>query len=69
GRFDSALAEGSTTRFAARVGGLAPAVGSSEIDLVIVDHGDVSGMSALKRAMNVLTPAGLPFSALAVFKP
>jgi hypothetical protein len=68
-RFDSALAEGSTTRFAARVGGIAPKNGGSEIDLVIVDHGNVSGLSSFARAVNVLTPAGKPFSAIAVFKP
>jgi hypothetical protein len=62
GRFDSALAAQSTTIFSARVGGIAPASGS-KVRLVIVDHGDVSGLSSLVRAMNVLTPAGKPFSA------
>jgi len=61
-RFDSALAAQSTTIFSARVGGLAPASGS-KIRLVIVDHGDVSALSSFMRAVNVLTPAGKPFSA------
>jgi len=68
-RFDSALAAQSTTTFSARVGGLAPAIGSSEIHLVVVDHGDVSGLTSFNRARNVLTPAGKPFSAVAVFTP
>jgi len=65
-RFDSALAAQSATTFSARVGGLAPASGST-IRLVVVDHGDVSGMSSFVRAQNVLTPANRPFSAKADF--
>ena len=61
-RFDSALAAQSSTIFSARVGGLAPSSGSL-IRLVVVDHGDVSGLSSFMRAVNVLTPAGKPFSA------
>lgn len=65
GRFDSTVAEASTTQFAGRVGGLVAASGSV-ICYVIVDHGSVTGMTPMMRAMNLLTPK-TPFSALATF--
>jgi hypothetical protein len=61
-RFDSALAAQTSTIFSARVGGIAPASGS-KIRLVVVDHGDLAGLTSFVRAQNVLTPAGKPFSA------
>jgi hypothetical protein len=67
-RFDSALAGQSKLTLSARVGGLAAAIGS-QIQLVVVDHGDVSSLTPFVRAQNVLTPAGKPFSAIAVFNP
>ena len=65
GRFDSTVAEGSTTKFGGRVGGLVAASGSV-ICFVVVDHGDVTAMPPLMRAMNLLTPK-TPFSALVTF--
>lgn len=65
GRFDSTIAEGSTTKFAGRVGGLVPASGSV-ICFVVVDHGDVTAMTPFMRAVNLLNPA-TPFSALVTF--
>lgn len=65
GRLDSTVAEGSATAFAGRVGGLVAANGSV-ICFVVVDHGDVSAMTPLMRATNLLTPK-MPFSALVTF--
>jgi len=65
GRLDSTVAEGSTTAFVGRVGGLVAANGSI-ICFVVVDHGDVTAMTPLMRATNLLTPK-TPFSALVTF--
>lgn len=66
GRMDSTVAEGSTTAFAGRVGGLVAASGSV-ICFVVVDHGDVTAMTALMRATNLLVTPKPPFSALITF--
>ena len=65
GRLDSTVAEGSTTQFGGRVGGLVAASGSV-ICFVVVDHGDVTAMTPFMRAANLLNPT-TPFSALVTF--
>ena len=69
GRMDSTVAEGSTTAFAGRVGGLVAASGSV-ICFVVVDHGDVTDVTKvtpLMRATSLLVTPKPPFSALITF--